>query len=254
MQIKNFKVKKKRQLLYKSYKEKLQNEENEVKERFLKEEHDLKEKKKEVIPKSNEPKEKRIPREKKVKVIKEAKLPVLDVTITIAIASLNNKCGCSYVTQAIAKYIKTKINSSVCIVDLQEKNNENTSNNIFTFKSVDICNLYDKYKYIILDVGNLNTISDEEKNEFRRSNIKIIVSKLEEDCLRQIAELIREDKKSVKKWAFLFNYVAISLQRKVDELMENYEYYCLPLFDNDKLDDSTSKIFSSILKNKKRKS
>lgn len=75
-----------------------------------------------------------------------------------------------------------------------------------------------------------------------------MVSKLEDDYLRKIAACIREDKKSVKKWIFLFNYVAPDLKKKVSELMEDYEHYCLSLFNKDNLDNKTRKIFKSIVK------
>lgn len=171
----------------------------------------------------------------------------LNMTLTIGVASLDEKCGCTYITQSIAKYIKKEINSSVCIIDLPGKN-LNTQDDILIYNSVDICNKYDDFKYIVIDVGNLNKCTEEERNEFKRSNIKIMVSKLEDNYLKQIAACIREDKKAVKKWIFLFNYVAPDLKKAVGELMEDYEYYCLNLFNKDNLDDKTRKIFKAIVK------
>lgn len=167
-----------------------------------------------------------------------------DITYTIAVGSLEEKCGCTYIVQALAKYIQNSLNATVCIVS----NIRCDSDDIPYSNMVDILNMYDKYKYIIYDLGNLKECTEEEKAEFKRANKKLLMAKLEDNYLRQLADMIREDKKSVKKWTFLFNYVSPDMYKRVNNLMEDYEHYCLKIFNKDNPDKDTCKIFKSILK------
>lgn len=229
MDIRNFKIKaKKKKILYQAYLEKQkQNNINEKKSA-----------------------DQKIDNEKKERKQRKEKITDHKTTLTIAIASLDNKCGCSYITQALASYIKDDINSSVCVIDFKRKDTEK-NNSIFFYGNVDICNLYDNYKYIIIDIGNINNCSEDEINEFKRSNIKIMISKPDDTYFRRIAAKIKEDKEAVKKWAFMFNLVDEDLVGLVEERMIGYEFYNIPLINKDRLKDNVKRIFFKIIKNKR---
>lgn len=227
----NKKVNKKR-ILYEGYKESV-----------IKKEQQEKPDKKTVENIEKISKEKKIKRNSKT-------IPDLEVTLTIAVSSLENKCGCTYIAQAIAKYIKKEINSNVCMVNIGGKSVINQEDLLF-FKSVDICNLYDKFKYIIIDVGNLNDRTESEKSEFKRANIKIMIAKNDEDYLKKIVTYIRQDNDYVKRWAFIFNQVAPKMAKKIDALMEDYEHYCMPLFYQENIDEPIKDIFYELLKKKR---
>lgn len=171
----------------------------------------------------------------------------VNVTLTVAVVGLDYNCGCSYIVDAIAYYIKNELNRSVCIVNLSGRNADYKSN-IALYFTVDNCNLYDKYKYVIFDIGNINENRVEKMKEFKRSNKKVVLAKNEKGSFNQIYNFIEEDKKAVKKWVFLFNYVAEGLQKQVFDLMEDYECYCLKLFNNQNQDKESKSIIQSIIK------
>lgn len=177
----------------------------------------------------------------------KVKSHVVSNTITIAVASLDQNCGCTYITHGLANYIKKYIDDSVCVVDIPGKNVIPPTNHIFIFHSVEISKLYEHFNFIVVDVGNLKKCKESELGEFRRATIKVMVSKYEEDYLEQIADKIREDKNNVMKWKFLFNYVPKNLINKVADLMEDYEFYCLPLFNKDNPDRITCNIFETVI-------
>jgi hypothetical protein len=169
-----------------------------------------------------------------------------NIPYTVAIAALDDKCGCTYITKALYKYIHSEKNRSVCIIDFAGLNNEYNSG-FEVYSLVDICNLYDDFDYILLDVGNLYSINENEKGEFKRANKKIIVSKFDDYYLRKIYNEIKQDKDSVLKWEFVFNQIAPGEVGKVKALMENYKHYCLPNFYITSIDKTTKKIFKNII-------
>jgi hypothetical protein len=225
--MKKFRVKKKNKFLYQGYKESKMLSENGFKDKS-----NLRYSPKGAIQDK---------RDKKL-----TKIPIPKTTQIIAVACLDNECGCSYITQALANYIRTKVNNSICIVDASEKGNKNYKQMV-AIKSVDICNLHSDYKYILVDMGNLKERSDTEKLEYKRANIKIMISNLEDYYLRQLAAYIKEDKKSAMKCSYVFNLVPQEQKRKVHTLMEAYEHYSLPVIDKDNLGYDTKKIFNNIL-------
>lgn len=240
MQINFFKVKKRKKQLYEGFKEnKLKNE-----EAITEKKSPVVEKKK-VIIKDNQSVDK--VKNKSKKILKQS------VPLTISIAALESKCGCTLIAQAMGNYIKQNISDSVCIVTMEKSMSQDEEiNGVSCFKYVDICGLYDKYKFIIIDIGSLKERTDIEKSEFKRANIKVLVSKLEDNYLRQIAALIREDKDMVKNWTFLFNLIDGKQAKEVGMLMEDYDYYCLPLVNKEDIKKEVKEVFYSILVNRKK--
>lgn len=189
-----------------------------------------------------------IPQDKRAKRLK--KIRRSKVTQIIAVACLDNECGCTYISQALANYIKARVNSKILIVD-KAGTNGIPNNQGIAFQMADFINLNNDYKYVIVDMGNLKNKSDLEKLEYKRAIIKIMISNLEEDYLRRLAAYIKEDKKSSMKCTYIFNLVPQDKKRKVHKLMEAYEHYCLPIIDKDNLSYDAMKVFNNILSRKR---
>lgn len=189
-----------------------------------------------------------IPQNKRSKKLK--KIRSFKETQTIAVASLDNECGCTYIAQALANYIKTNISSKILLVDKAGKNSTinyprlSSQFNQYGYQNND-------YKYVIIDMGNLKEKSDSEKLEYKKASVKIMISNVEDDYLRHLAAFIKEDKKSSMKYTFLFNLVPQDKKRKVHRLMEAYEHYCISIIDKDNLCYDAMKIFNDILKQRR---
>lgn len=223
--MKKLKIKKKKKILYLGYKEyKLLSEQGILKNDKNHYNHG-------VLARRREKNLSRIPKLKKVQLI--------------AVASLDNECGCSFISQALANYISGKANGSVGIIDITKemKNNSNTS----MLTSKELIEKYHNYHYIIIDLGNLSHRSDSDKVLYKDANIKVMISIMEDYYLRQLAAFIRGDKRQAVKNIYLFNLVPQEKKKKIQKLMEGYKHYCLPIINKDKLSYDAQKIFHSIL-------
>ena len=173
----------------------------------------------------------------------------LDHTFTIALCSIDGSIGSSYISSAIAYYIKYKMKKTVCIVDVKNimQLTDEFDISIYPFKMLP--ELFDKYQYIILDCNQQKKLSREVLNEVRRANKKIMISLPDEKYEPLLADFIRNEKK-INKWIFLFNLVPKSKKTYIYDLMEDYIYYCLESFDYCKPDKETDKVIKEIIKGK----
>lgn len=209
--------KKKKTLLYEKYKQqKLMKLPNEV---------DVKD-----VKKNNEDDENKVKKEKKKKCESYKKLKkkiTIDATLVITVCSLEAGIGCSHVAKSLAYFIHSKLKESVCIVDIKGLNNAPGFNGIEIFKREKLYNLYDQYKYIILDVGKYDA---KDEREIKLSQIKIMCAIYDDNYLKNLASFI-ENIDCTKKWKYIFNHVPANKKQKVDELMEDFEYWCMPVND-----------------------
>lgn len=214
-----FKIKnKKKALLYEKYKQQLLLEEtnNQL---------DLKDEKVIIAKEEVRKSEKRTEEKGRSKKIKN-KISI-DASLVISVCSLENGVGSSHISKSLAYFIKNNLKKSVCIVDIKDENKAEEVNGIEIYKKENLYNLFDQYKYIILDVGKYE-VSD--KREIKLSQIKIMCSILDENYLKNLADFIK-DEDYADKWKYIFNHVPKNQQKKVAELMEDYEYWCMPVND-----------------------
>ncbi|MDF2904943.1 MAG: hypothetical protein K0R34_264 [Herbinix sp.] len=189
-----------------------------------------------------------IPRDSRVKKLKRIRSS--KITQTIVVACLDNECGCTYITQALANYIKAKVNNKILIIDKASENGTNNSQRI-AYQLDQYGSQNQDYKYVISDMGNLKERSDSEKLAYKKASIKIMISNTEDDYLKRLAAFVKEDKKSSMKSTYIFNLVPQDKKKKVHRLMEAYEHYCLPIIDKDNLSYEAMKIFNDILSRKR---
>lgn len=212
MSFKIFKVKKKKILLYENF---------------------LEEQKKAISEAAESEREiniKEEPKEKKRKEKKEkdkVNFIDLDMSIIIAVSTLKNAIGCSHIAKTLSYYIKTELNKSVCIVDFSDIVKTYDINGVPVFKKEMLSDLYDKYKYIILDSGKFSLAN---KKVINQAHVKIMCCVLEDSYLRELADFV-EAEDVLKKWKYIFNHVPEKKVKKVDALMEDYQYWCMPVND-----------------------
>lgn len=197
--------------------------------------------------KDSKPKQKRVVELKK----KSQDITVFrknDIAIPISLVSLVEGGGCSHLSEVILRYIKIKTNENICIIS---NSNFDEDINRYSYSNQNY-DLYSEYKYIIYDFGNMDKLDSQQLNELWRSEIKIMVSSINDNFIDKLEEFIEKEEKSHKgvKWKFLFNLVPENKIEKVDELMEDYEYYCLPSLDKKDIDKNTMKIFDRIFTGK----
>lgn len=180
-----------------------------------------------VSKKQKEQQEKEEIQEKKEKVV-EIKV---NKTILIGVCNLQGSIGASYIAKALLQYIETALRKQAGIFDL-------------TSGSPDYTDRYDEYDYIILDCGDFGTLSMEQKRELKRTDIKLLLTLLDEEYLIKLADFVREEP---GQWKFIFNHVPKNKLKKVEDLMEGYEYYCFSAFDSQSLKKDEKMIMKRIL-------
>lgn len=213
----------------------------------------LEEKKIEVAAAENERKsenKKESKKEEKVKKErpdKKVNLIDLDITILVAVSSLRNKIGSSHIVKSLAYYIDTELQQPVCIVDYGDNVITTEINGIPVFKKERLHELYDKYKYIIIDAGILNKA---DRTVISQSQIKIMCSVLDDEYIKVLSSFVNNED-NAEKWKYIFNHVPEKKSRKVDDLMEDYEYFCMPVNDGKNFEKEMNEVFKKIALGKK---
>ena len=165
----------------------------------------------------------------------------LNITLSVAICSLDNGVGCSHIAKSLAYYIKNVLKKKVCIVDF--KGTLVGMKGIEVFSKENIYQLYDKFDFIILDIGKYKSSLE---NEIKRAPLKLMSAFYDEDYICTLAEFIKNEE-NPQKWKYIFNHVPENKKKKVEALMEDYEYWCMPTFDAESPDKEVETIFYRLL-------
>lgn len=191
-----------------------------------------------------EPEETRLSKKKERKKGKEKKPFFAQASpILIAVCSLENSTGCTHVSKSLAYYIKNVVKKNVCIIDIKGRLQASEINCIPVYQRAEIYNLFNKYQYIILDIGVYDM---EFHKEIMLSPIKILISLLNDVYLQELYAFIHEDE-TKRAWKFCFNHVPENKKKRVDDLMEDYEHWCFPVCDGKSFDKTTQKIFHRLV-------
>lgn len=149
--------------------------------------------------------------------------------VEMAICSIKKGCGCSHMAEAVKHYLDTGGNR-VCLISADWQRFGD----------------YGSYNYIIKDFGCFYNRTVEERRDLNRAGIKLMLCLYEKDSMAQLADFVRgEGPVGIKRWHFLFNFVPDRKKKEVAELMEDYSYYFLPLFDRE--GNEADKIVKQIL-------
>jgi hypothetical protein len=179
---------------------------------------------------------------KKQKIKSKQKQKPLQFPLTISICSLAEGVGCTHLTEAMANYIKHIKKWKICIVEYAKSNI--CINGIERYALEDFYNIYNEYEVIIIDVG---VVAAGKKNEISISPIKIMCCRLDIEYQKALAAFIENETNT--KWKYFFKDVPEKKEKEVADLMEDFEYWCVPVFDaTDKsFDKGISEIFEKVI-------
>ena len=96
----------------------------------------------------------------------------------------------------------------------------------------------------IYDLGEYHSLNEWQKNAFIRADIRLVLTTYD---IEQIPELMEFVKEYEDNCIYLFNFVPEEVQKEIDDMMEDYEVYCTPLFLPENLNKKIKKIFKEIL-------
>lgn len=139
----------------------------------------------------------------------------------IAIITLKKGIGSSH----FAKGIQTFLEDSMLITSKEEEQ-----------EIIDNTRIY--------DLGEYYGLNEWQKNAFIRADIRLVLVTYDMDNISDLMEFVKEYEDNC---IYLFNFVPEEVQKEVHEMMEDYETYCIPLFQKEKLNKKIKKIFKEIV-------
>ncbi len=164
-------------------------------------------------------------------------------TIVIAVSGTMNRIGTTSTALTIATFLKNqKFNVAVmefhnsnnffkiknCYDDIKEKENYFILNDISFYPHFEDLNILDviqkEYNYIVLDMGVHKQCNMEE---FKRANLRLIISGVKEWELTYLEEILSENEK-VYKNKYLFNFSDNKQFDFVKRNMDNLSCYMVP--------------------------
>lgn len=201
------KKKSNRTILYKKYLEDQKKEEKEKEEKQRKEKDIVLDQEK--IQKKTGEKKRR----------KDIELPY-----TIAVCSLSKGCGCSHMTLSIAKYMMHK-KENVFVVTTDPRILEDKS--ILSGPEYQETNC----KHIIYDFGCMRDIDFQNLKIIKQCQSKILMCQNTNLYLRNLANFVKSKIKFSESWIYIFNFVPEKKEKEVADLMEDYKFAIVPLYD-----------------------
>lgn len=175
---------------------------------------------------------------------------VINRKLVVTVTSLKNGVGSSYTSIAISNFIASREHERVCLlhkgcvyVGSVLKNSVDS-----VYYPCNMGDIYSSYGYIVYDGGKMSEI---DKNMLDRSDIKILLCWYNEEYIRLIGDMIKS-RTDLSNWVFIFNSVPESKYSDVFALMEDYNVYCIPVFDAGSIDKQIKSIFNSIFYKKRK--
>lgn len=166
--------------------------------------------------------------------------------ITVAVTNINSSVtGSQSVVLLLANYF-AKMKKKVCIVTSGSIANS-TFRDFEVITREELYDLYDSYQVIIYDFGNYQSLDNESLNELKRCLVKLMITQYQTEILEDMASFIMSQS-DIKRWIFYFIYVPDKQKKDVDALMEDYQYYVLPLFTPSEIEKSLKKIIDDTFK------
>lgn len=190
------------------------------------EREELKEKKKrEEKEAKQEARNRRVEEKQRKRDEKRFKFSMLE-RITIAVCTLTNKnVGCTYLCNALALCFMNK-GKNVCIINLRTNENEQSVCDEYRSKE-EMVTSGEEYQVIIYNIGNLEE-NENAKIEAKLAMKKIMMCLYNESFIRKLSSKVEDE--GFDDWKYIFNFVPESKYKEIDDLMEDYQYSCLPLY------------------------
>lgn len=145
----------------------------------------------------------------------------------IAVCSLKGGCGCSHFAYAAANCIS----SGKAKVYVVTKEPELYTDAMFHFGAREP-DSPGKYQHIFYDYGEIEQLTEEEKQQLKRCDEKLMLCVTSSEYLSKLAHYVLR-LEYTEDWMFLFNFTLEKQREGVALLMERYRNLCLPLFERE---------------------
>lgn len=164
-------------------------------------------------------------------------------TVVIAVVGAMNRIGTTHTVISLTKFLKD-LNYNVAVMELKKsqaftaiKNSYEDvkiDGNMFTLEGIDFYPysenlsvldiLQDEYDYLILDMG---VYDDCNIDEFRRANVRVIVSGVKDWELTKLELILNSDERIFKN-KYYFTFSDVSLFKMVKDNMDKLQCYQAP--------------------------
>lgn len=168
-------------------------------------------------------------------------------TESIFITSLDHGTGKTHFSVAVANYL-----AQFGTVGLITKNRafayENADERIDLYREVNYKEGFENSQYIIFDCGDIDELSDDEYEELKRANKKVMLCWTGEYFFTKLADYLLEYRdKDLDNWSFVFNHVTDSQIKETKAVMSSYNTCYLPTFEVDNLTRDVKKIIKNVV-------
>lgn len=181
---------------------------------------------------------------------KNTKKPKVELrgTGVVFLTSLKHGAGCTHLGVAVSNFLTRYKHSTVCFIN---KNHDTVKDKLETSvrsieKNSDFDEVYTGFNYLVFDRGILSALNKDELTELKRADYKMLLCLSDDDYLSKLAEFIREMGESAKDWYYIFNILPRGKEKEINKLMQGYKVYCLPIFDDLKLEKPIKSILTDI--------
>lgn len=173
--------------------------------------------------------------------VKQADLkPVYIGHISVFVTSVRHSCGCSYTAGSIASAMTDLYNRNVHIkhdADIPLPDNYMVKEILTDSDMVDAI----RSGLVVYDAGVYSDLTDKQKDDMIRSDLRIMVSTADDFDLKRLAKFIEEQKNSAEDWLYVFNHVQKDKEKEILEIMDGYSVLILPQHDYAKVPDELRK-------------
>lgn len=167
--------------------------------------------------------------------------------LVISVTALKHGVGCTYMAAGISNYLGRITRDKISVLG----SGSSYLNSVLNEKVDSIyypCNLsdvYSEYNNIIYDAS---IYAEADKELIERSDLKIMMCWYNEEYLKLLLTFIHSVK-NIRSWIFIFNLVPDHQYRKLNQLMSDYEFVCLPCYDVTCFGKNEIMFFKSLLSN-----
>lgn len=174
-------------------------------------------------------------------------------SVVIAVASIKKGIGCSHVARALANYMCQVEKRHVCFIDCERTlyaAPEGLLAGIDVMPYAELAIAYGRYDCIVMDLG---TSYQSFHQEIIRATIKVMCCTADDTVIENLYKFMKKDQEPFA-WVYAFNHVLAKARvKRVEELMEDYNYIFIPACGEEELPKAFVKDLKRVLSNRKRR-
>jgi len=168
--------------------------------------------------------------------------------VDVAVTSISHGGGASYISAAVANYLADKNYGDILLLG---SNKDEYLPEILRpsiercYFPADISELYSACDCLVQDLGVYATFDSAKNMSFARATTKIVVCHADSDSMSKLAAFAY-DRTDAERCYYLFNILPKEWEKNVYKAMDEYEAYCLPLFNAKSPEKEVQQIFHRI--------